>query len=107
MTSHQRRIGVAVALAVIALGVSACGGTGSGSPSVANVSTTTSATTNGSTASTVPKSDAAQSLVDWANCMRGHGDPRQPDPMIDVHGGIDIAIPSSAASLSNAVHNGT
>jgi hypothetical protein len=94
------------AVAAVAFGLSACGGTGSG-PSVANVSTTTSATQNGSTASTVPKSDAAQSLVDWANCMRSHGDPSQSDPTIDAHGGINISIAGSAESLSNAVHNGT
>ena len=44
----------------------------------------------------------------WATCMRSHGDPNQPDPTIDAHGGINIFIPgSAAASLSNAVHNGT
>ncbi len=107
MTSHRRPIGVTLGVAVIVLGVAACGGTGSGSPSVANVSTTTNATLGASTASTVPRSDAAQSLVEWANCMRSHGDPNQPDPTIDVHGGIDIFIPGSAGSLSNAVHNGT
>jgi hypothetical protein len=74
---------------------------------VANVSTTTVATHNGNTAATVPKSDAAQSLVEWASCMRSHGDPNQPDPTIDSHGGINIAIPASAQSLSGAVHNGT
>ena len=98
---------VAVVTAV-ALGLSACGGTGSDSPSVANVSTTTSNSENdGSAAATVPKNNAAQSLVEWANCMRSHGDPNQPDPTIDAHGGIDISIPESGASLSNAVHNGT
>jgi hypothetical protein len=40
--------------------------------------------------------------------MRSNGDPDQPDPTIDAHGGIDIAIPgTTAGSLSNAVHNGT
>ncbi len=63
---------------------------------------------DGGIASRVPKSDAAQSLVMWATCMRSHGDPNQPDPTIDAHGGINIFIPgSAAASLSNAVHNGT
>ena len=38
---------------------------------------------------------------------RHHGDPNQPDPTIDSHGGINIAIPGSAQSLSNAVHSGT
>jgi hypothetical protein len=111
---HQRRpirphgpfLLVAV-VAALAVGLSACGGTGSGSPSVANVSTATSNADNGRSSATVPKNSAAQSLVEWANCMRSHGDPNQPDPTIDSHGGINIFIPSSAASLSNAVHNGT
>ena len=98
---------VVAAVAVAALGLAACGGPGSGSASVANVSTTTVAIDNGGTTSTVPKSDAAQSLVEWANCMRSHGDPNQPDPTIDAHGGINIIIPGSADPLSNAVHNGT
>jgi hypothetical protein len=108
MTARHRRSGtLALAVAAIALGLAACGGTGSGSPSVANVLTTTSATHNGGSPSPVPKSDAAQSLVVWATCMRSHGDPDQPDPTIDTHGGINISMPGSAASLSNAVHNGT
>jgi hypothetical protein len=110
MTGHHRRPGslsLAVALAAIALGLAACGGTGSGAPPVANVSTTSSPNHGGSSATAAPKTNAAQSLVEWASCMRSHGDPNQPDPTIDSHGGIDIAIPSSAESLSNAVHNGT
>ena len=40
--------------------------------------------------------------------MRRHGDPDQPDPTIDVHGGINVYIPGNhEGSLSNAVHNGT
>jgi hypothetical protein len=69
-----------------------------------------SGNSTGSTAATVPKNDAARSLVEWANCMRSHGDPEQPDPTIDAQGGINIFIPGGddgAASLSNAVHNGT
>lgn len=95
-----------LAVAAIALGLAACGGTGSGSPSVANVSTTLSASLGGGTAA-APKTNAAQSLVEWATCMRSHGDPNQPDPTIDSHGVINIAIPGSTQSLSNAVHNGT
>jgi hypothetical protein len=38
--------------------------------------------------------------------MRSHGDPDQPDPTIDIHGGIKIYIPGMAQALSNAVHNG-
>ena len=81
--------------------------TGPGSPAVANVSTTTSATHRGSAPTAVPKNNAAESLVQWATCMRSRGDPDQPDPTIDAHGGINIFIPGTAESLSNAVHNGT
>lgn len=97
--------GVAVLVTTASIALAACGGTGS--PSVANVSTTTVATHHGNTAIAVPKINAAHSLVEWANCMRSHGDPNQPDPTIDAHGGINISIPSSGASLSTAVHNGT
>jgi len=107
MTTCRRSIGLAGLVAAIALGLAACGGTGPGSPSVANVSTTIGATHGASTATAAPKTNAAQSLVEWATCMRTHGDPNQPDPTIDSHGGINIAMPGSAESLSNAVHNGT
>jgi len=106
----RARYGVAGVLTVVAalvLGLAACGGTGPGSASVASVSTTTSTTHSGGTGTTVPKANAAGSLVAWASCMRSHGDPDQPDPTIDTHGGINIFIPASAQSLSDAVHNGT
>ena len=103
-----RSAALAVIVAAVVLGLGGCGTTtASSSPSVANISTTTIATYNGRTAITVPKNTAAESLVEWANCMRGHGDPNQPDPTIDSRGGINIFIPGSAASLSNGVHNGT
>ena len=108
MTARYRRAGgLAVLVIAVALGLAACGGTGPGPPSVANVSTTTNATHSGTPATTLPKDNAAQSLIEWANCMRSHGDPDQPDPTIDSHGGINIFIPGRAESLSNAVHNGT
>jgi hypothetical protein len=108
MTARYRRSGtLALVVAALALGLAACGGTGSGSPPVANVSTTIGATNGAGTATAAPKTNAAQSLVEWATCMRRHGDPNQPDPTIDSHGVINIAIPGSADSLSNAVHNGT
>ncbi len=107
IAGRYRRCGGVALVAVVALGLTACGGTGPGSASVANVSTTTSATHRGSAPKTVAKTGAAQSLVEWARCMRSHGDPDQPDPSIDAHGGINIFIPSTSGSLSNAVHNGT
>jgi hypothetical protein len=61
----------------------------------------------GASASAVAKADPTLLLVQWAACMRKSGDPNQPDPTIDSNGGINIAIPSSAQSMSDAVHNGT
>ncbi len=58
-------------------------------------------------ASAVAKGDPTLLLVEWAACMRKSGDPNQPDPTIDSNGGINIEIPVSAQSLSNAVHSGT
>lgn len=105
--------------------VTGCGGSSPNAP-VANISSTTistsstastgvtttagsgrSTTTAGSGRSALPKGNAGQSLVEWANCIRSHGDPGQADPTIDAHGVISIHIPGSAVSLSNAVHNGT
>lgn len=108
VTGRYRRFGTcALAVAAIALGLAGCGGTGSSSPSVANVSTTTPSTHGASAAPAAPDKNAGQSLVEWAACMRRHGDPDQPDPTIDSHGRINIAIPASAEALSHAVHNGT
>jgi hypothetical protein len=39
----------------------------------------------GTLATTLPTSNAGQLLVEWASCMRSHGDPSQADPTIDVH----------------------
>ena len=128
--SHPvRPLAVAAAL-VTGILLAGCGGS-SNSPPVASVSSTTTSTTSRAAASTgtvttsrsrtattstsssgatLSKGNAGGSLVEWASCMRRHGDPNQPDPAIDAHGGINISIPGiagTAASLSNAVHNGT
>jgi hypothetical protein len=98
--------GLAV-IAALALSLAACGGTRPSSASVASVATTSSAINRGGPGATMPQANAARSLIEWAGCMRSHGDPDQPDPTIDAHDGINIFIPASAQSLSNAVHNGT
>jgi hypothetical protein len=128
---HSPRAILLAAMALIsAILVVGCGGGGS-SPPVANVTSTTTSTTSraastGTTTATqqsrtattstsssgaaLSKGNAGGSLVEWAACMRRHGDPNQPDPAIDAHGGINISIPGiagTAESLSNAVHNGT
>lgn len=88
-----------------ALAVAGCGG--ANAPSVASIATTT--TSGGNESSTTGTGrDATGFLVEWAACMRSHGDPDQTDPSIDSHWGIDIIIPLSAPeSLSNEVHGGT
>ena len=100
--------GLAIVIAAYAIGVSACGGPDSGSAAAPVASLGTNRATSGrSTVTTAPKNNAGQSLVEWALCMRRHGDPDQSDPTIDAHGVINVYIPGSAASLSDAVHNGT
>ena len=103
LAAYRRSGWLAVLVAVVAIGLTACGGPSS--PSVANVGASNG--DGGSAATTGSDNNAAQSLIEWANCMRGHGDPDQADPTIDTHGVINITIPGNAASLSNAVHNGT
>lgn len=98
-----------VAAAVVLAG---CGG--SKAPSVASIAPTSTPTTatgstgsNGSSATATGKA-ATGFLVEWAACMRRHGDPNQVDPTIDNHYGINITIPLSAPqTLSNEVHGGT
>ena len=61
-----------------------------------------------SSANTRPKGSATGLLVEWASCMRSHGDPDQTPPTIDVHYGINITIPTGASeALSAEVHGGT
>jgi hypothetical protein len=56
-----------------------------------NTSRSSSATTSRSNRATpLPKGSAAQLLVEWAGCMRRHGDPDQADPTIGVNNVIDI-----------------
>jgi hypothetical protein len=129
VTRPPRAILLAAIALIGAIVVAGCGGGGS-SPPVANVTSTTTTTTSSpastatattsrsrtattstsSSATTPSKGNAGGALVEWAKCMRSHGDPSQPDPTIDAHGGINVSIPDTAgtaASLSNAVHNGT
>jgi hypothetical protein len=112
-TIASRRFGGLAVLAAAAVALAGCGG-GSKAPAVASIATTSTATTatgtsgrSGST-SAGSKGNATGFLVEWASCMRSHGDPDQTDPTVDNHYGIDITIPLSApATLSNEVHGGT
>jgi hypothetical protein len=106
-----RRFGGPALLAGAAVALAGCGG--SKSPSVANIAATspstasTEASAGGSSAPTTGK-NATGFLVEWAACMRNHGDPDQTDPTVDDHYGINISIPLSAPQeLSNEVHGGT
>src|ERR1700722_19840863 len=70
---RSRRARLLAALALVAGVLVAGWGGGSNSPSVANVDST--ATSTSSTATTPAHGSAAQFLVEWADCMRRHGDP--------------------------------
>jgi hypothetical protein len=103
-----------VLVGAVAIGLAACGG--SSSPSIANLGTSSgtgggstattvppgsngggsTATTvaksgrGGSTTTTVPKNNAAALLIEWASCMRSHGDSNQADPVVTTNKLIDI-----------------
>jgi hypothetical protein len=90
--------GLAVLAVVAALGLTACGG--SRTPHVVSLgrpdASARSATVGGArgTATPRPKANSPTALVDaWAACMRSHGDPSQPDPVIDSHAVINITAP--------------
>jgi hypothetical protein len=102
--TYRSSAGLPVLVVAAATALAACAGGGSSSPSVASLSTTTTSAASGGgspggsgggqASTTAPKGDDATRLVDeWASCMRTHGDPNQPDPVIDVHGVINITIP--------------
>lgn len=117
-TRHTRR--VAAAALVSGILIAGCGGSAN-SPGVASVNSTTSSTTSSGagtgTATTSPSSttttspsnttttpkDPAQLLVEWARCMRSHGDPNQADPA--VTGNKLISIPWNPAIPGG--YNGT
>jgi hypothetical protein len=114
-TTNRRSGRLTLLVAAAAFVLAGCGG--SKSPSVANIATTSTPATvtltsnrnNGDgTTSTASTGNATGSLVEWAACMRSHGDPNQTDPTVDNHYGINVTIPLSApATLSNEVHGGT
>ncbi len=110
LTTHRRSGVLAALAAAVALGLAGCGGPVSGG--VANVTTTSGAgrADAAGSATTTPKDNPAQLLVEWADCMRRHyagSEPERPDhrrPRRDQH----LHIPSEAISLSERrPHNGT
>jgi hypothetical protein len=101
-----RRVRLLAAALVSGLLVAGCAG-GSSSPSVAAVSSATTSTSSmraattsrsrAATASassartaTTPSKEPTVPLVEWASCMRRHGDPNQADPTITANKLIDI-----------------
>lgn len=74
---YRGRTWPALALALVCLGASACGG--SSGAGVANISATTSRSTT-ATAGGPSTSDPYTKALDYARCMRQHGEPAFPDP---------------------------
>lgn len=103
---------MALTLAVVVL--AGCGG--SKAPAVAAVATTASSGAkasgggagSGASGSTSASSDPSRLLVEWAACMRRHGDPDQADPSIDAHQVIHItwnpAIPGGFYGTNKGGH---
>ena len=122
LTHSSRARLLAVAAVASGVLVAGCGGSSNG-PSVASVTSTTTSRTSSapstgavSTASsggaaasrssttTGPrKSSPALLLVEWASCMRSHGDPNQADPTVTAN--KLIAIPWNPAIPGG--YNGT
>jgi hypothetical protein len=85
---RSRRARPLATAVVSGLLVAGCGG-GSGSPPAVAVSSITTSASSTPTAAT-PPGDPAGLLVEWASCMRRHGDPNQADPTITVGRVIEI-----------------
>jgi hypothetical protein len=49
------------------------------------------------TTTTMPARSPTQLLVEWAGCMRNHGDPDQVDPTVDATKVIQITLPAGYA----------
>jgi hypothetical protein len=100
-TAQRRSAGFALLATAAALVLAGCGG--AKAPSVANLGTTTSSGAGGINAnhsgarsgkggsgSTQARANPSELLVEWAACMRSHGDPDQADPSIDARKVIHI-----------------
>ena len=105
LSMFGRSGGIALLVATASLALAACDAPSSTGSGVASVGTTGS---NGGTTTTLAKGDPTSLLVEWALCMRQHGDPNQTDPTVDSEGVISVIIPTDAPqSLSGEVHGGT
>lgn len=125
LTCTPRARLLAAAALVGGVVVAGCGGS-SNTPSVASVSSTTTSTTSSaastgvaasspssvatssrsSTTTTLPTGSPTQLLLEWADCMRRHGDPNQADPTVTAHKWIDIPWNPAIAGGYNGTYKG-
>ena len=100
---HRAPIFSAALIMLAGITLAACG-----APNAPGVASLGSGGAKGSPTTVPAKGNPNELLVRWAACMRRHGDPDQPDPTIDSHGGIIIDMPGvNGGSLPNEVHDGT
>jgi hypothetical protein len=88
------RAGIAALVAGAAIGLAACGG-GPSSPHVASLGTSSAKSTrSGSTTTSLASDDPTQLLIEWAACMRSHGDPEQAPPTVNATKVIEVTLPA-------------
>jgi hypothetical protein len=88
---------VLAVLAVIALLAAGCGGSKSDSSGVASVS----GDSGKASATTAPKSNPEQQLLDFARCMRDNG-VNMADPTVDANGNLRLHLATGADRPSDA-----
>jgi len=102
MRARHWRVGnLAFLILAAAVGLAAC--SGSGSPGVASLGNGSGNGGESTTATTPPTGNPSHLLDEWAACMRRHGDPNQPDPIIDANKVIDVTFPNSYQSTDGGL----
>jgi hypothetical protein len=112
---YRRSAGLALVATAVGVVLAGCGG--SPSPSVATLATTshrgsatsansTAARSGGGSGSTSASGNPSELLVEWAACMRSHGDPTQADPSIDAHKVINIPWNPAIPGGYDGTHKG-
>src|SRR5579863_8329945 len=103
MAKHWRSFALSLLIVAAAVGLAACGD--SGSPGVASLGNGNGNGGGGesTTTTTPPTGNPSQLLDEWAACMRRHGDPNQPDPIIDANKVIDVTFPNSYQSTDGGL----
>ena len=99
---------LAILVTAVSIGLSACGGSAPNSPHVASLggSANAGSTSTGSSTTAPQAGTATQSLVEWANCMRSHGDPNQADPTVDANGVIHLTWNPAVPGGYNGTNQG-